>query len=201
MSTNISVQQLKDEMRKQAHANRNAQENKDELSRRIVGAFMSLPEYAVANTVMFYIDVRSEVRTRHDLELALQSGKTIVVPWCNAEGELELFRLVSMDELEVGMYKILEPRQDLRHLPEKQVNVEAIDLIMVPGVGFDQRGARMGHGKGYYDKLLEHARPDTPLIALAFECQLFEEIPVAAHDVFMDAVITEDRVIRGKGRK
>ena len=71
---------------------------------------------------------------------------------------------------------------------------------MVPGVGFDQRGARMGHGKGYYDKLLEHARPDTPLIALAFECQLFEEIPVAEHDVFMDAIITEDRVIRGRGR-
>lgn len=200
MTFDAAVQERKNELRKQAHAARNAQENKDELSRRIVGAFMALPEYAVAETVMFYIDVRSEVRTRHDLELALQSGKKIVVPWCNAEGELELFHLESMDELEVGMYRILEPKAELRLLEQKQVPVEQLDLIMVPGVGFDVRGGRMGHGKGYYDKLLEHARKDTPLIALAFECQIFEEIPVAPHDVFMDKIITEDRIIAGRGR-
>ena len=200
MTFDAAIREQKDQLRKQAHSNRNAQENKDDLSRRIVGAFMALPEYAKANTVMFYIDVRSEVRTRHDLELALQSGKTIIVPWCNDDGELELFRLGSMDELEVGMYKILEPRKELRSLPEKQVNVEELDLIMVPGVAFDRRGARMGHGKGYYDKLLQHARKDTPLIALAFECQLFEQIPVADHDIFMDKIITEDQVYTGRGR-
>lgn len=199
MSTD-SIRERKDALRKQAHANRNAQENKDELSRRIVGAFMSLPEYAEADTVMFYIDVRSEVRTRNDLELALKSGKTIIVPWCNADGELELFRLSSMDELELGMYRILEPKVELRGLPEKQVDVQELDLIMVPGVAFDRRGARMGHGKGYYDKLLQHARPNTPLVALAFECQLFEEIPVAEHDIFMDRIITEDHVYQGRGR-
>ena len=200
MPLDTAIRERKDAIRRQAHANRNAQENKDELSRRIVGAFMSLPEYATAETVMFYIDVRSEVRTRHDLELALQSRKTIVVPWCNADGELELFRLDAMGELEIGMYKILEPRAELRDLPEKRVNVESLDLIMVPGVGFDRRGARTGHGKGYYDKLLQHARRDTPLVALAFECQLFEEIPVADHDIFMDKLITEDHVYNGRGR-
>ena len=200
MSLETAIRERKDSLRKQAHASRNAQENKDELSRRIVGAFMSLPEYALAETVMFYIDVRSEVRTRHDLALALTSGKTIVVPWCNADGELELFRLDNMDELEVGMYKILEPRSELRSLAEKQVNVEALDMIMVPGVAFDRRGARMGHGKGYYDKLLQHARSNTPLVALAFECQLFDEIPVANHDIFMDTLITEDHVYPGRGR-
>jgi 5-formyltetrahydrofolate cyclo-ligase len=71
---------------------------------------------------------------------------------------------------------------------------------MVPGVAFDRRGARMGHGKGYYDKLLQHARLNTPLVALAFECQLFEEIPVAEHDIFMDRIITEDHVYQGRGR-
>ena len=200
MTQETAIRERKDAIRKQAHANRNAQEHKDELSRRIVGAFMALPEYALAETVMFYIDVRSEVRTRHDLELALQSGKTIIVPWCNAEGELELFRLESMDELEIGMYKILEPGPELRGLAEKQVNVESLDLIMVPGVGFDRRGARTGHGKGYYDKLLQHARRNTPLIALAFECQMFDEIPMADHDIFMDKIITEDHVYNGLGR-
>jgi 5-formyltetrahydrofolate cyclo-ligase len=195
-----SVQDLKNQLRRTAHDRRNAQVDKEELSRRIVGAFMSLPDYAHAETVMFYIDVRSEVKTRHDLDLAIASSKTIVVPWCNENGELELFHLESMDELEIGMYRILEPKPELRSIPEKQVNVESLDLIMVPGVGFDGRGARMGHGKGYYDKLLEHARGDTPLVALAFECQMFEQIPVAEHDVFMDRIVTEDRVISGRGR-
>lgn len=195
-----AVQNRKNELRRTAHENRNAQENKDELSRRIVNAFMVLPEYATAESVMFYVDVRSEVRTRFDLPTALQSGKKIVVPWCNDEGELELFHLEDMGELEIGMYKILEPAEHLRRLPEKRVHVESLDLVMVPGVGFDSRGARMGHGKGYYDKLLQHARADTPLVALAFECQVFEEIPVADHDVFMDKVITENRVYDGRGR-
>jgi 5-formyltetrahydrofolate cyclo-ligase len=52
----------------------------------------------------------------------------------------------------------------------------------------------LGHGKGYYDKLLANVRPDTPLIGLAFECQMFPEIPVETHDVFMDKVITENAV-------
>ena len=198
--TDVAVQNLKNSLRKQAHASRNDQDNKDELSRRIVGAFMALPEYATASTVMFYVNVRSEVRTRIDLPAALESHKQIVVPWCNDDGDLELFRLSSMEELEIGMYRILEPRQEVRSLPEKQVHVEELDLVMVPGVGFDARGARMGHGEGYYDKLLEHARPDTPLIALAFECQMFDEIPVASHDVFMDRIITEKCVYAGRGR-
>jgi 5-formyltetrahydrofolate cyclo-ligase len=188
-------------LREQAHANRNAQPDKDPLSKVICDKFMALPAYAAAGTVLFYIDVRSEVRTRHSLPAALASGKTIIVPWCNDQGELELFRLAEMNELAVGMYKILEPKPELRSLPEKQCPPEDLDLVMVPGVAFDRRGGRMGHGKGYYDKLLQHARPDTPLVALAFECQLFPEIPTADHDIFMDKVITETAVYEGRGRK
>ncbi len=194
------IQELKNRLRKQAHSNRNDQEDKDHLSKRICGALMSLPEYAMATTVMFYVDVRSEVRTRTELPVALENGKVVVVPWCDDHGNLQLFRLTDMEELEIGMYKILEPKPELRTLAERQVDVKELDLVMVPGVGFDHRGARMGHGKGYYDKLLQHARPDTPLIALAFECQMFEEIPVADHDVFMDKIVTENRVYEGRGR-
>ncbi len=187
-------------LREQAHARRNAQENKDELSLGICEKLVQLPEYQKAKTVLYYVDVRSEVRTRNYLAQALTQNKEIVVPWCNDQGELELFLLKSMDELSIGMYKILEPREDLRRLPEKQVPVKSLDLIIVPGVAFDKTGARMGHGKGYYDKLLEHARPDTPLVALAFECQLFDKIPTADHDVFMDKIVTEKEVYQGKGR-
>ncbi|APZ91479.1 5-formyltetrahydrofolate cyclo-ligase [Fuerstiella marisgermanici] len=194
------VQARKNAIRKQAHANRTNQADKDELSRRIVGAFMSLPEYATAETVMFYVDARSEVRTRFDLPTALEYGKRVVVPWCKDDGELSLFELESMDELEIGRYQIPEPAKSLRNNLSKRVAVEELDLVTVPGVAFDVRGARMGHGIGYYDKLLQFTRADSPLIALAFECQLFEEIPVAEHDVFMDKVITENGVYEGRGR-
>lgn len=194
-----ALQERKKAIREQAHAARNALPNKDDLSRQIVAGFMSLPEYDRARTVMFYVDVRSEVRTRHDLPRALGTGKKIVVPYC-VEGELELFHLTSMEELSIGAYKILEPRIDLRSLTEKRVAVECLDLIMVPGVAFDRRGGRMGHGFGYYDKLLEHARPETPLVALAFECQLFPEIPMQEHDIFMDKIVTEAQVYEGRGR-
>jgi 5-formyltetrahydrofolate cyclo-ligase len=148
---------------------------------------------------MYYIDVRTEVRTRQHLPQALAGDKRIVVPYC-VNDVLELFHLEDMDELAIGMYRILEPRDELRAVAAKRVPVEELDLVMVPGVAFDRRGARMGHGKGYYDKLLEHARPDTPLVALAFECQLFPEIPTQDHDVFMDKIITEREIYRGKGR-
>lgn len=195
----LDSSQLKKQIREQSHANRNAQENKDELSRQIVARCMSLPEYQKAATVLFYLDVRSEVRTRHDLQNALASGKKIVVPYC-VDGELELFHLTNPDELSVGMYKILEPKSELRTLEVHRVDVQEIDLIIVPGVAFDREGGRTGHGKGYYDKLLEHARPDTPLVALSFECQLFDKIPMQDHDIYMDKVITEKAIYPGRGR-
>jgi 5-formyltetrahydrofolate cyclo-ligase len=194
-----AFQLRKKEIREQAHANRKEQLNKDEVSRVIVQKFLDLPEYAAAQTVMFYVDVRTEVKTREFLSVALTHGKKVIVPYC-VDGELELFWLQSMDELSLGMYKILEPQAELRALPEKKVSAIDLDLVMVPGVAFDRRGARMGHGFGYYDKLLEHARINTPLVALAFECQLFEEIPTAAHDIFMDKIVTEAAIYEGLGR-
>jgi 5-formyltetrahydrofolate cyclo-ligase len=98
-----SLSERKQAIRQQAHENRRNQANKDEVSVRIVDRFMHLPEYDAANTVMFYVDVRDEVRTRQALPAALASGKRIVVPYC-LDGELELFHLENMDELELGMY-------------------------------------------------------------------------------------------------
>ena len=192
---------LKAALREQARKNRVAQPDKDEVSRGIVAAFTTLPEYAAAKTVLFYVDTGSEVRTRHGLAGAIASGKRIVVPYCIVEtNQLELFHLEDAAELVEGAYKILEPKAELRTLPGKRVEPGELDLVMVPGTGFDLRGARMGQGKGYYDRLLTGARPDAPLIGIAYDCQVFPEIPVAAHDVFMDAVLTETRLIRGIGR-
>lgn len=189
----------KQEIRTAAHENRRNQPDKDAVSQKIVENFMALPEYSAAKTVMFYVDVRDEVRTRHALPKAIESEQRIVIPYC-VDGELELFHLESMDELEIGMYKILEPKAELRSVESKRLGPTDLDLIMVPGVAFDRTGGRTGHGKGYYDKLLEHARADTPLIALAFECQMFPEIPCESHDIYMDKVVTESNVFDGRGR-
>ena len=199
MSTD-SLAERKTEIRTAAHAARKAQEDKDAVSQAITDRVMQLPEYQQANCIMWYVDVRDEARTRHALPAALESGKSIVIPYC-VDGELELFHLEAMEELETGMYKILEPRSDLREVEAKNVDVKDLDLILVPGVAFDARGGRTGHGKGYYDKLLENAKADTPLISLAFECQMFDEIPMQSHDIFMDKVVTESNGYDGIGRK
>jgi 5-formyltetrahydrofolate cyclo-ligase len=194
-------QARKAQIREQARKNRIAQKNKDEVSRRIVGAFMALPAYAAARTVMWYVDAGSEVRTRHVLPEALQGNKRIVVPYCIVEtNQLELFHLEDMAELTEGAHKILEPAADLRAYPGKRVAPEELDLVMVPGTAFDPRGGRMGQGKGYYDRLLSQVRPAAPLVALAFDCQMFPDIPVAPHDVFMDLVLTETAAHPGRGR-
>ena len=193
---------LKAALREQARKNRVAQLDKDAVSQRIVTAFMTLPEYVAAKTILFYVDAGSEVRTRHSLAGAIASGKRVVVPYCIVEtNELELFLLEDMSELVEGAYKILEPKVDLRSQPGTIVAPEDLDLVMVPGTAFDVSGGRMGQGKGYYDRMLARVRPNAPLVAIAFDCQIFDAIPVASHDVFMDKVLTESRVLTGKGRK
>lgn len=189
----------KQEIRTAAHAARKAQADKEGVSKKITDTVIGLPEYQSAHCIMWYVDVRAEARTRQALPDAVGSGKKIVIPFC-VDGELELFHLESMDELSEGMYGILEPREELRDVASKRVPVEELDLILVPGVAFDAVGGRTGHGKGYYDKLLENARADTPLVSLAFQCQIFDEIPMQSHDIYMDKVVTEANVYSGKGR-
>ena len=163
MTQIADIAERKKLLREQAHANRNAQPNKDELSRAICDRFMALPEYASAKTVLFYLDVRAEVRTRHSLPAALASRQDDHRPVVQRPGRTGTVppggHGVSWPS---GMYKILEPKPELRTLAEKHVRPRDLDLVMVPGVAFDRRGGRMGHGKGYYDKLLQHARPDAP---------------------------------------
>ena len=100
----------------------------------------------------------------------------------------------------VGKWDILEPPKELWGNPEKEVTPQELDMIMVPGTGFDRSGGRMGNGQGYYDRTMEQVRADCSLIALCYESQLFDEILVAPHDVYMDKVVTEAAVYEGKGR-
>ncbi|WP_164101318.1 5-formyltetrahydrofolate cyclo-ligase [Candidatus Laterigemmans baculatus] len=190
----------KAEIRRAAHAARQRLPGKDELSRKIIDRLLASDVYQAAATVLFYVDVRDEVRTQAVLASAVNSGKQIAIPYC-VDDQLRLFPLASMDELEPLTYGILEPREELRGLAEKRLDAEQLDLILVPGLAFDRDGGRIGYGKGYYDRLLATARRDAVLVALAYDCQIFDAIPMQPHDVYMDLVITESAVHSGRGRR
>jgi len=200
-----AIMERKNKMRREAYDRRNAQENKDGASARACEQFVALPGYQNAKVAMWYIDCRSETRTRpHLLEEVAKGEKKIIVPYCtkdeNGENKLGLWWMESLEEMVVGKWNILEPPKEMWGNPTKEVEAEELDIIMVPGVGFDRKGGRMGNGQGYYDRLLEKAHPDCPLVALCYESQLFDEVLVAPHDVYMDKVITEDAVYEGVGR-
>jgi len=190
MDRPANLKTLKQKIRKQVQAALRRQPDKDLLSRTICGKLADLAEYQRARTVMFYIDFGCEVRTRLFLSDVLGREQRIVIPYCLA-GQIELFPLQSFDELELGTYGILEPKRGLQERPDRRVDPSELDMIVVPGLAFDRRGGRLGRGKGYYDKLLENVSPNTTLAALAFECQIVAEVPMAPHDVQVDKVITE----------
>ncbi|TWU12000.1 5-formyltetrahydrofolate cyclo-ligase family protein [Symmachiella macrocystis] len=183
----------KPQIRQQARDARQALDNRHARSQQITDHLHTLPEYQSAHTVMLYVSVREEVATADLINAALETDKQVVIPYCH-DGELQLFHLKNRDELTPGAYGIPEPHSELRTQPDRSAATDQLDIILVPGVAFDIHGARCGHGKGYYDKLLQTAKSKTPLIALAFDCQIFRKIPTESHDVFMDKIITESRI-------
>jgi 5-formyltetrahydrofolate cyclo-ligase len=192
-------------MRRAAYDARAAQDDKNGASQVALANFLELPEYREAATALWYIDCRSELRTKQALPAALASGKRIVVPYCTVDAhganKLGLWRLESMDELVIGKWKILEPPQQRWGEPGKEVDPAELDIVMVPGVGFSRDGGRMGNGQGYYDRLLERVRVNCWLVGLCYECQLFDDLIVGPHDVFMDKIVTERTVYEGRGRR
>ena len=198
MPAEATRRERKNQLRRAAYDARNAEPAKDDASRRAVGRLLERPEYLAARTVMWYVDCRSELRTRFVLADVLSGGQRIVVPYCTedeqGQNKLGLWILESVDELVVGKWKIMEPPRERWGEAGKELAPADLDLIVVPGVGFTRDGARMGNGQGYYDRLLEQARPDCVLAALCYESQLFDELVVDEHDVFMDLVITESAV-------
>lgn len=179
-------------LRRLAQDRRAAVRDRDERSRGITGRLLALPEYAkaAAGVVLWYVGARDEVRTLPAIAELLAAGGQIAVPYCEA-GELRLVRLMDARELTAGAYGILEPAAALRAWPARQIEPSAIEFAVIPGVAFDRLGTRLGHGAGYYDKLLPKLRPAVPRIGLAFECQLFARLPREEHDVPMTAIVTE----------
>lgn len=161
----------------------------DEKSRLIEERFLSLPLVEKANSIFIYNSIRGEVKTRGIIEKLFMQGKTVAVPVVNCDtNEIIISKLNSLDELKKGMFGIPEPAKT------EPMALNEIDVIVIPGIAFDEKGTRIGHGFGFYDKFLGTIK-EKPIVALAYELQLLQEIPCEDHDIKVDKIVTEKRVI------
>ena len=182
---------MKEELRKELMKIRNNLSESEllEKSKQIKKRLYEMKEFQQASAILFYVSYDNEVYT-HDMIKECISKKNIVVPITDKQKRrLILSKLDNWDDLTIGSYNILEPKKD----KIKPVSIDDVDLIVVPGVGFDEKGNRLGHGKGYYDNLLNHS--NALKIALAFEFQIVENIPTEKHDIPVDKIVTEKRII------
>ena len=160
-------------------------------SRLIEKNLFKLDEFKSSNTILFYVSYNNEVYTHDMIKKCLSMGKNLIVPTSDViKKDLFLSKLDRWEDLEKGSYNILEPKIK----SEKDIFLDDINLIIVPAVGFDIMGNRLGHGFGYYDKLLEKSRRAIH-IGLAFEFQIINNIKSDKHDIPVDKIITEKRII------
>jgi 5-formyltetrahydrofolate cyclo-ligase len=152
----------------------------------------SLALYRQAGTVMFFVTHGSEVFTEDAIETAWKDDKQVAVPLVDAQQhrlKAALIRSLETD-LAYGMYSIREPKLDICRM----VTPDAIDLVLVPALGFDKNGNRIGYGKGFYDTWLQQF-PVEKRIGLAFDFQIVQAVPVEEHDIPVGAIVTEQRII------
>ena len=180
----------KQQLRELACQCRVEQPNKASVSKEICNKLAALTEYEQANPICSYVGVGDEVVTLDLLHRALEQGKRVAVPYVD-KGQLILFHLESIAELGPAPFGLLEPLAKLRELTEKRIDPVEIECFLVPGLAFGVSGERLGHGKGYYDNLLNRSSDRAYKIGVCFACQLMENIPMMANDVPMDMVTTE----------
>ena len=129
-----------------------------------------------------------EVRTETLLQHAFAEGKTVICPRALPRGQLAHHRVTALADLTPARFGLLEPGAT-----SPLADPTAADLVLVPGLGFDSSGARIGMGGGYYDRFLTSL--DCVRLGLTFEWQLLTHVPMQAHDQRVDAIVTELRVI------
>ena len=146
--------------------------------------------FARARCILAYAALRFELDPAHALACAHALGKRVALPRVDVEsGALRLHAYMPGDELHESGFGVREP------LPTAPaLDAEEIELVLVPGLAFDVRGYRLGYGTGFYDRLLPSLTRATR-VGLAFELSLLAEVPNAAHDVPVDALVTEKRVL------
>jgi 5-formyltetrahydrofolate cyclo-ligase len=149
-------------------------------------AFRCLNWVQNAAVVMLYYSINREVETVSMITELLARGQRVALPVCTAGCNLVAKEIQHLAEVgPTGKFGLSEP---LPQTPE--VVPDQIELVVVPGVAFDQSGNRLGHGNGYYDRYLNRAGLRTVKLGLAYDFQVVEQLPVDDLDVKMDALLT-----------
>lgn len=155
------------------------------VQERVVG----LDAFAGASAVACYIAMRTEVSLDAVITRCRSAGKTVAVPaWRRESGAYGMARLEPGATLVPGLLGIMEPA-----FPDW---IASVDMVLVPGVAFDAAGGRLGRGGGYYDRILAEIGDKALRVGVAFDFQVVARVPVDRHDVRMDAVVTETKVLQ-----
>lgn len=186
-------------LRKQAGAIRNSISKALILSRsaKISSKFRKifLPSLKNIKCAMVYMSTQSEVKTSGIIRLLSDKGIKIFVP-CLSGGKIIPSLYTMGCAVTRGAYNIKEPV--MKNKPSAK---NCINLVLIPGLAFDQKGNRLGFGKGFFDRYLKQLPSSAVKTALAFEMQIVKSVPSKRHDIKMDYIITEDRIINCGGKK
>jgi 5-formyltetrahydrofolate cyclo-ligase len=152
-------------------------------SQAVCARLLASPEYAAAKVIAAYYAVNGEIDVSPIIESAQMAGKACYLPVL-CQDKLEFHR--HTPTMTVNRYGIAEPRQ------VDPISLVAIDLLLLPLLGFDQHGQRLGMGKGYYDKTLATLKQQSPplLVGVAYDFQCVKQVPVDPWDVPLNAVCT-----------
>ncbi|QJB58374.1 5-formyltetrahydrofolate cyclo-ligase [Pseudodesulfovibrio sp. zrk46] len=166
-----------------------------ENSSHVVELIRSLYEWKNAREVLIYWPIKGEVDVRPLVTELWQRDVTVLMPRCrpDARGEMDIACAACEDELTPGPFSIMEP--DAETCPP--VDICCPDLAIIPGVGFDRRGYRLGFGGGYYDRLLAtDGMKKTIKIGVGYTFQLVEELPTQPWDMPVDIICTQEELWR-----
>ena len=164
-----------------------------EKTKEIENRLFEFANFMESKIALLYISTDSEVKSENILRRASDRNKIVVLPIIDAE--LSDFNLYKIDDitkdLKPGAAGILQPDpQRCRIVP-----LECIDIAIIPGIAFDEKGGRIGPGNGYYDRLIPKLPITTRKVALALDAQVIAQVPTESHDKHVDIIITEKRII------
>lgn len=151
-------------------------------------------EYRQAGTVLGYMNFGAEFASGLWVGQVLAEGKRLVLPKVNHHTNLlDLYRVEDLEnQLMPGLWGIREP---IAERCERLNRLNEIEFVLLPGVAFARSGARLGYGKGFYDRLLAQMTHRPALVAAAFALQIVEQIPQEATDIKLEWIITEQEMI------
>lgn len=155
---------------------------------RVVARLLERPEWRRAHRVMLFAPMPVELDVWPLAELALQEGRVLALPRYDSAGrEYHAAEVSDLErDLVRGSFGIREPRPECAAYP-----LNRLDFVLVPGLGFDAGGRRLGRGKGFYDRLLASVRGTA--CGVAMDWQVMPAIPAEPHDRRVDCILTPSR--------